>query len=312
METRANYVWVGTVTLALLALVAAVIIWIARLSEGTTNEYDIFFQQSVSGLAKGSSVTFSGVPVGKVERIELWKKDPGFVRVRISVDDDVPVLAGTTATLLASFTGVSNIQLEGAKKNAPPITEPGPEGVPVIPTTRSGFGEILANAPVLLERLNTLAESMNLLLSDENRKSFAGILRNSEELTGNLAKASPRVDATLADLEATLEQATKTLADVQSLAARGSDLLGPGDDTLATQLKKTLASADKAMTELDKTLAEARPAMRRASDTTLPATEAAIRELRDTSRSLRALIERLDERGAGALIQGNKLPDYRP
>jgi phospholipid/cholesterol/gamma-HCH transport system substrate-binding protein len=66
------------------------------------------------------------------------------------------------------------------------------------------------------------------------------------------------------------------------------------------------------MTSLDKTLAEARPAMRRASDTTLPATEAAIRELRETSRSLRAVVERLDEGGAGALIQGNKLPDYKP
>ena len=64
METRANYVWVGVVTLLLLAMVAAFIIWIARISEGERKEYDIFFRQSVDGLANGSSVAYSGVPVG--------------------------------------------------------------------------------------------------------------------------------------------------------------------------------------------------------------------------------------------------------
>ena len=60
METRANHVWVGAVTLVLLALLAAFIVWLARLGQGDQNEYDIFFKQSVDGLANGSSVSFSG------------------------------------------------------------------------------------------------------------------------------------------------------------------------------------------------------------------------------------------------------------
>jgi phospholipid/cholesterol/gamma-HCH transport system substrate-binding protein len=312
METRANHVWVGGVTLALLAVVAAVIIWIARLNEGAIEQYDIFFQQSVSGLGKGSSVSYSGVPVGKVERIELWKKDPRFVRVRISVGDEVPILFGTTATLQASFTGVSNIQLEGAVKGKPPIVEPGPEGVPVIPTTRGGFGEILANAPVLLERLATLSENMNLMLSDENRRSITGILGNAEKLTGHLASASPRVEGMLAELEATLAQATKTLAEFEAVAGKASELLGSQGTSLAKQLRGTLAGAEKAMATLDKLLVDARPAMQRVTESTLPATEAAVRELRETSRALRAVTEMLDERGAGALLNGNELPDYKP
>ncbi|MDG2002527.1 MAG: MlaD family protein [Novosphingobium sp.] len=312
METRANHVWVGVITLVLLALLSAVIIWIARLNEGASEEYDIFFQQSVSGLGKGSSVSYSGVPVGKVEDIELWKKDPGFVRVRISVSNDVPVLIGTTATLQASFTGTSTIQLEGAKKDKPPIVEPGPEGVPVIPTTRGGFGEILANAPVLLERLSLLTENMNLMLSEENRRTFTDILGNTERMTDNLAKASPRVDKALAELEGTLAQATKTLAEFEAVAGKTSELLGSEGTTLAKQLRGTLAEAEKAMATLDKTLGDVRPALRRATGTTLPATEAAVRELRETSRALRSLTEKLDEQGAGALLKGNDLPDYKP
>ena len=83
METRANYVWVGAITLVLLAALAAFIVWIAGFGAADNKRYDIFFPQAVEGLAEGSQVTFSGVPVGKVDVMKLWKKDPQFVQVRI-------------------------------------------------------------------------------------------------------------------------------------------------------------------------------------------------------------------------------------
>src|SRR3546814_9956334 len=96
METRSNHILVGSVVLALVAAVIIAAFWFSRLASGEEKEYDIYFQQSVNGLAKGSGVTFSGVPSGQVKEIQLWKKDPSFVRVRISVKEDVPVLQGTT------------------------------------------------------------------------------------------------------------------------------------------------------------------------------------------------------------------------
>ncbi|QYU66945.1 MlaD family protein [Leptolyngbya sp. 15MV] len=79
-------------TLVLLAALAFFIIWLAQLSRGSTKDYDIFFKQSVSGLAKGSQVAFAGVPVGQVKEIVLSEDDPEFVRVRIAVRDEVPIL----------------------------------------------------------------------------------------------------------------------------------------------------------------------------------------------------------------------------
>ncbi len=312
METRANFIWVGAVTLGLLALVAAFIIWIARLSEGDRNEYDIFFKQSVDGLANGSSVAYSGVPVGQVERIELWPQDQRFVRVRISIDEEVPIVAGTTATIQGSFTGVSDIQLEGGKKGAPPITDLGPEGVPVIPTKEGGLGAILANAPLLLERLATLTENLNLLLNDENRNSISGILKNTDKMTGDLAKASPQVEQTLVELRGALAQARSALAAFEGVAGKTDELLGSEGTSLAVQLRETLASAERAMDELNGTLKSAQPALDQVSSSTLPAAEATLRDLRSTSRALRNVTEKIDERGAGALLQGSKLPDYKP
>lgn len=312
METRANHVWVGAVTLALLALLAAFVIWIARLGQGDQNHYDIFFKQSVDGLSKGSAVSFSGVPVGQVETIELWRSDPSFVRVRIAVNEDVPVLLGTTATMQGSFTGVSTIQLEGAVKGAPPLTEEGPEGVPVIPTKRGGLGELLNSAPVLLERLSTLTERLTLVLSDKNQKSIENILTNTDRLTGSLANASPQVERTLVSLESTLAEAKVALAGFEKVTSSTDQLINSDGKVMVQQFRGSLKSVQVAADELQAMLHDARPAARQLNETTLPAAEAAIRDLRATTRALRDITEKVNDQGAGALLGGDKLPEYKP
>lgn len=312
METRANHVWVGAVTLVLMAALAAFVIWIARLNAGEQNEYDIFFKQSVDGLAKGSEVTFSGVPAGQVRTIELWSKDPEFVRVRIKIDESVPILQGTTATIQGSFTGVSKIQLDGATRGAPAIAEVGPEGAPVIPTKPGGLGEILSNAPLLLERLATLTERLTLVLSDKNQDSIEGILANTNRMTSNLADATPKVEQTLAELQATLRQATYSLAAFEKVMGSTDELLSKDGNSLANQLRDTLASAKGATDALQETLKEAQPAAQQLSRSTLPAAEATLQDLRATSKALRNVTEQIESRGAGSLLKGQKLPEYKP
>ena len=312
METRANHVWVGAVTLVLLAALAAFIIWLAKLGEGDRHDYDIFFKQSVDGLAKGTAVSYAGVPAGQIKDIELWPKDPNFVRVRVSVDEKIPILQGTTATIQGSFTGVSNIQLNGGVRGAPPISEPGPNGVPVIPTKTGGLGALLNNAPLLLERLTALTERLTLLLSDQNQASISNILANTDKLTGSLANASPQVERTLAELQITLRQATATLATFEKVGNSANTLLGEDGTSLANQLRQTLKSAQGAVDELKGTLGDARPAARQLSQSTLPAAEATLRDLRAATRALRNVTEKVDDQGAGSLLGGPKLPDYKP
>ncbi len=319
METRANHVWVGVVTLALLALLAAFIVWIARLGEGGKQEFDVFFKQSVDGLSNGSSVTYSGVPVGQVKRIELWERDPSFVKVRIAVDQDVPILVGTTATMQGSFTGLSNIQLEGATKGAKRLICEGddetaacPEGVPVIPTKRGGLGEILNSAPVLLERLATLTERLTQIVSDDNQRSIERILANTDRASKNFADASPQLATTLKQLEGTLGEAQLALASFKQTSATADAVLGTEGRQMLSQFDKSLKSVDKAALELEHLLADTRPAARQLNGSTLPQAEAAMRDLRSATRALRDMTEKLNDEGAGALVGGQKLPDYKP
>ena len=304
METRANYVWVGAVTLVLLAALAAFIVWIAGFGASNNKEYDIFFPQAVEGLSEGSQVTFSGVPVGKVNDMRLWK-DPQFVQVRISVKKDTPILQGTTATVLGSFTGVSTIQLDGGKPGSPPITRPGRDGVPEIQPKAGGLGAILSSAPQLLDSLTNLTDRLTELLAPSNQHSIGNILHNTDRLTKNMADASPQLNATLAQAQATLAEAQQTLGS----ADRMLNQEGP---SLADNMRETMASVRKAADEAQAALADARPAARELSQSTLPQADAALRDLKRTTQALRQMTETIQNQGAGSLLKGKNLPDYKP
>ena len=320
METRSNHVLVGTVTLLLLAAIIGAAFWFSRLSDGENKEYDIFFKQSVNGLAKGSSVNYSGVPSGQVEKIELWKRDPGFVKVRISLKDGTPVLQGTTATIAGvGFTGVSEIVLDGAVKGAPPIICPAnnpltvcPDGVPVIPTKPGALGELLNNAPQLLERLSTLTERLTELLNDKNQQSIAGILANVERISSSLADRSPEISATLAEARIAVQRTGVAAEQIGKLAATTDSLLTDEGKPLMADLRKSVQSATRSIDTLDKTIAEAQPGVRAFSNQTMPEVNQLVRDLREMSRAFRGVAEKLDQQGAGSLVGSPKLPDYKP
>ncbi len=182
----------------------------------------------------------------------------------------------------------------------------------MIPTRRGGLGALLNNAPLLLERLATLTERLTLVLSDQNQKSIANILANTDRISGHLAAASPQLERTMAELQVTLRQATTTLAAFEQTANAANGLLNNEGSSLAKQLRDTLTSAKRAADQLEGTLSDTRPAARRLTESTLPAAEAAIRDLRSTSQALRNITEKIEDQGASAVLGGPKLPDYKP
>jgi phospholipid/cholesterol/gamma-HCH transport system substrate-binding protein len=313
METRSNHVLVGGVVLALLLALLIAVVWLARLSDGAEKEYDIFFKQSVDGLAKGSGVSFSGVPSGQIKEIALWPDDPEFVRVRIAIRDEVPVLQGTTATIQGvGFTGVSQIQLDGGVKGAPPITDLGPAGVPTIPTKPGALGELLNSAPQLLERLSSLTERLTELLSDRNQASIAGILDNVNRLSDSLADRGPEIAATLAQTRVAIEQAGNAAQEIGELADTTDNLLANDAKPLITDLRRTVSAASKSMETLDALLADARPGVQSLTKRTIPEVGILIRDLREMAESLNAVAEKINQGGAGSIVGSPKLPDYDP
>ena len=313
METRSNYVMVGAVTLAMIAGLLLFTVWIAGLSNKQTKCYDIYFAQGVSGLSKGSSVSFSGVPVGQVDSISLLPNRPEFVWVRIEVDGETPVLQGTTAQIKGvGFTGVTEIQLSGAVKGARAITQLGPQGCPVIPASSGGLGALLNSAPELIDRIQRLTERLTELLSDENQNAISDILENVDRTTEVLAERAPDLADAMADARIAARQAGVAAEKWGRVADTTNVVLKENAEPAVRDLQKAIASVQKATDNLDAMLAEARPGVQNFSKSTLPEANRLIRDLRELSQSLKGVSERIEQGGIGGTLGPQKLPDYKP
>jgi phospholipid/cholesterol/gamma-HCH transport system substrate-binding protein len=313
VETRSNYVMVGAVTMALLAGTLLFIVWLAGLSNKATKCYDIYFAQGVGGLNKGSNVSFSGVPVGQVTKISLLPNRPEFVWVRVDVDEQTPVLQGTSAQIHGvGFTGVSEIQLTGAERGRPAIEQVGPQGCPVIPATSGGISALLNSAPELIDRIQRLTERLTELLSDKNQNSISDILENIDATTAELRKHAPEMGDTIAQI--------KTASHNAGLAANSIAALGNNTNRLVTEqgqpamenLNKAIISARQAADSLNAMITDARPGVQNFTKETLPEANKLVRDLRHLSSSLEAVTNRVNQQGIGGALGPEKLPDYNP
>jgi phospholipid/cholesterol/gamma-HCH transport system substrate-binding protein len=324
METRSNHVLVGSVVLAMLAAVVIFVVWLSQAAGGEEKKYDVFFK-GVEGLATGSSVTFSGVPVGQVESINLQPQTPEFIRVRITTNDDTPVPVGTTATIKGvGFTGVSQIQLDPPeRKGRQPrqlaeIKCPDddrsaqcPYGVPVIPTKPGAFGELLSSAPELIENVTRLTARLTDLLSDRNQNSIAAILANVQVISKNLAERSDEIAGAMADARIAIRQTGDAVEQMGQLADTSDQMLQRDARPLINDLRQTVRAAETSMHNLDSAVGDARPGLQAFSKQTIPEIGQLVRDLREMSDALSSVAQRLDQQGAGGVIGGQRLPDYK-
>ena len=313
METRSNHVLVGTVVLLLLAGLLLFTVWLAGLSNKASKCFDIYFSQGVGGLNKGSAVSFSGVPVGEIKKISLLPDRPEFVWVRIDVDADTPVLQGTTAQIKGvGFTGVSEIQLDGAVKGGRPIEQLGPQGCPVVPSTSGGLGALLNSAPELIDRIQRLTERLTELMSDKNQNAIADILENVDKTTRVLAERAPDLADAMQDARVAARNAGIAAQRVGILADNTTRLVNEQGRPAAEDLRKAIGSVQKAADNLDAMVADARPGIQNFSKSTLPETNKLVHELRDLSSSLKGFSDRLNQDGVVGSLGPPKLPDYKP
>ena len=313
METRSNYVMVGAVTTALLVGVLLFIVWLAGLSNKQTKCFDIYFGQAVGGLNKGSNVTFSGVPVGQIDKISLLPNRPEFVWVRIEVDEQTPVLQGTTAQIKGvGFTGVSEIQLDGAVKGTPPITQMGPQGCPVLPSSQSGLGALLNSAPELIDRIQRLTERLTELLNDKNQNSLSDILENIDKTTLVLRDNAPEMAQTIAELRIAARNAGIAAQRVGVLTDSTNRLVNEQGKPAAEDLRKSIAAIQKAAENMDGMISDARPGVQNFSKSTLPEANRLVRQMQELTQSLKSVTDRVDQGGIGGALGPAKLPDYDP
>lgn len=248
METRANYLLVGAVTLAGFLGMLAFLMWFAKIElDRQFDYYDVYFPE-VSGLSRASQVRFAGLQVGQVLDMQLAEDGSGRVRVRLEVTRDTPVRSDSQASLESQ--GVTGVTLVGITAGRPdsPLLDTG-QGVPVIQSTASALQTLSDQGPQIIERLNTVAEQLTVLLGEENQTRVSNILDNIERSSGNL-------DAAMADISS----ATGAISETASAIAGFGEHVASLSDSAQTTLNKADAALDQlvqAAGRADETLASA-------------------------------------------------------
>jgi phospholipid/cholesterol/gamma-HCH transport system substrate-binding protein len=187
-----------------------------------------------------------------------------------------------------------------------------PFGVPLIPTKPGALGQLLNSAPELLERVSALTARLTELLGDRNQNSIAAILENVQVISRNLAERSDEIAATLAEARVAIRQTGVAAQEMGQLADTADRSLSQDVRPMLADLRQTIRAAETSMGTLDATLSDARPGLQAFSKQTIPEVGQLVRDLREMSDSLNAVAQRLNTQGAGGIIGGSKLPDYKP
>jgi phospholipid/cholesterol/gamma-HCH transport system substrate-binding protein len=309
METRAHYVAIGAFVLTMIALAFAAVLWLGQ-AELTTQyaHYDIHFE-GVTGLSKGATVNYTGVPIGKVFAIKL---DPDKeVRVTIEVDSDVEIRTNDRASLETNIlSGVSYIEIGGGTKEAKLlVAEPG-ERYPMIRARRTAIKSLVARAPQILEKFETTLDQANQLLDESNRKAFAQILENARTLTAGLVDTNKDIDRLATNGNTAMVAASTLLGNIDR-SYIGPDGLGNRAATALADFDSLAKNLSDTNRQLQLTLQDVRPGVRTFSQQTLSDVGALVADARQLIAELNRLTAQI-ERDPSRVLFGDRREGYHP
>ena len=307
METRANHVLIGAFTLAVCLLAVLFALWAAKYTtEKSFSEYDIIFEEAVTGLSVGSQVLYNGISVGAVRRLSLDRDDPRKVIARIRLSADTPVKTDTRAKLaMTGLTGVAIIQLSGGSPGSPALKPREGERVARIQTEPSALKNIAATASEIVDRVNTL-------LSTENVARVTRTLDQLDQITGSIAGEREDIAALIQNARAASEQLEKTLASADRTINNFDEGLVKELPDLVARLDRTLAKLESASSSADAILTDNRDAISDFSQDGLSQVGPTMRQLRGLIRELDGLVERVEGNPAGFLLGREQPEEFEP
>ncbi|MBT2323796.1 MCE family protein [Variovorax paradoxus] len=219
MENKAHALAAGAFVLGLLAALIALVVWLTR-DNTVRNTYELSTRDAVSGLQPQAMVRYRGIAVGKVASIDFDPKVRGNVRVRITVDQRVPLTTSTFATLsYQGVTGLAFIALDD-KGESQVALAPDDDNPPRIPLKPSVLAQLQDRGEAIINQIDEVTKKANVLLGDANQKRVADALENISAATASANQLTRSLDNTVKN------GLNPTLAALPPLIDRTRDTMG--------------------------------------------------------------------------------------
>ncbi len=209
METRANYVLIGSFTLAVIAAAFGFVLWFQSLhTTKARGPLRVIFEGPASGLRNGGSVNFNGIRIGEVISVKL--DNPRRVVALAMVENTAPLRKDTLVGLeFQGLTGVAAISLKGGEEAAPPVPLD-EDGIPVLTADPNKLQDVT-------EAIRATLQNVNKIVAD-NQESLKNSLHNLETFTNSLARNSERIDTIMGRVDGVMGKADNLMLGLNSLA----------------------------------------------------------------------------------------------
>jgi len=258
METRANYVLIGSFTLAVIAAAFGFVLWFQSLHTTKTRApLRVIFEGPATGLRNGGSVNFNGIRVGEVISVKL--DNPRRVVALAMVENNAPIRKDTLVGLeFQGLTGVAAISLKGGAEAAPPVPLD-EDGVPTLTADPNRLQDVT-------EAIRGTLQNINKVVAD-NQEAVRNSLKNLETFTASLARNSERIDNVMARVDGVMGKADSLMLGLNTLAGgrEGGELFltvksirdlaedfDKRSGALMADGRRTLADISRAVNNLDR------------------------------------------------------------
>jgi len=208
------------------------------------------------GVSVGMDLTFSGFPVGRINRIELGKDGKARILVAVAEKDAHWLRSSSIFTMERGIVGSPRIRAFTGVPTDPPL-EAGAERTLLV-------GDVAAEIPLLVAAAKQLIDNVNNLTSAESALNAS--LTNLQSLTDKLNGKHGALGALVGnDKDAqkiiqTLDRANEVLAKVDGLLVKtDNQVFGKDGNSQATivQLNAMLGEARSSLKKMDAVLADA-------------------------------------------------------
>ncbi len=264
-----------TLLAAIVALICAFVLYVMA-ARGVFEETQrlILLTDNSEGIKSGMDLTFSGFPIGRVNRVELAAD--GNVRVLIDVDrkDAHWLRTSSVFTMERSLVGETKIRAFTGILSDPPLPDSAErmalrgDASEQIPQVMNAMRTLLENLQAMTSENAPLNASMRNVQSVTARMQgkhgvLAGILGNDEE-AHKLIAALERTNALLEKMDARVFAKGGVMDDAQATIKQVHELLRESRESLKT-LDTILANTQGATTDLVSFRAEVENSLRKTS-----------------------------------------------
>ncbi len=300
METRGPYILIGSFVLIVFALAFLFILWLGS-AQSEFDEYQIVFEEQVSGLNRGGAVRFSGIQVGEVQKLEI--NNEGHIEVLVRVDKSTPVKTDTIARLeIVGFTGLAIIQFEGGTPDAELLKDT-VSGLPIIEAQPSDIGLLLSGG-------ESIVEGVNRILSEDNIKNISGIIKNLNTLSATFAASSDDITAVMSNTAEISKELAKASDDLDRLINNIDTLITKGGNETLASVGLLAKDARTLVNDLRVVTDENGKNLKSFTENGLAQIGPGMTEVRRLMRTMNNFMKKLERDPRGYLL-GEPVPEYK-